>query len=174
MKYELDFEDIMESALKLPNIQQNMPKWGDFMVEVMEEIEEIHPDLYEKLTIDFFAMTHAWHFDRDMAEYAVSKQVNKDGGKGEYWKWDTVMAVARQKGVSFTTFNEADFYFTLNMMRSDYFDKEMPVDEVDFYLDLALDFLNDVDVPSNLATDKTALGSKAFRYWKKIVLWKPN
>lgn len=57
----------------------------------------------------------------------------------------------------------------MNMMRSDYFDPELPEDEYKFYMKSAKNFLMDIDTES---TNKT--GEKAMRYWCKVGKWKPE
>lgn len=173
MKMKLDFEELMDYALSLPDAKSNMPHWGDFLANLMADIEQAHPEKYEKLYIDFYTKSVGWFFNEDMAEYALSKFMNKDGTKGMIWTLDESLAVAKKHNISFTQFTDCDWWFTLNMMYSDYCDAEYPKTDPDHYAMLASDYLKDLDVPSG-KMNGSDYGSKPFRYWKKVVMWKPE
>lgn len=170
-KFDMDFEDLIESAMKKPDFQTKMPQLHDFLLCVMGIIEKAHPEKYEKLYLRAFIIFNGWHFDQELAAYAVDKFGNKDpkNPKGEYWTFEEASSVAQKNGITFTNFTDADWYFTMNMMRSDYFDPEMPEDEYKYYMQLSKDFLMDSDTES---TGKS--GGKAMRYWVKVGCWKPD
>lgn len=64
---------------------------------------------------------------------------------------------ARQVGIQFTSFNMYDWYYTLNMMWSDY--SNVFGNYSNTYISLAKAWLNDLDVPEG----------KAWRYYKYVV-----
>ena len=85
------------------------------------------------------------HFTKETAKYVVSMMDNKDGSKGEHWNYETTTKVLETKGWDF---NPCDWYYTLNMIYSDYY-KSGRSDDV--YVDLAKDFLDDIDGPDDKA-----------------------
>ena len=70
---------------------------------------------------------------------------NKDGSMGEHWNYDTTTKVLEAKGYDF---KPCDWYYVLNMVYSDYY-KAGRTD--DTYVEMAYDFLNDVDGPKHKA-----------------------
>lgn len=64
---------------------------------------------------------------------------------------------ARQVGIQFASFNMYDWYYTLNMMWSDY--SNVFGNDSNTYISLAKAWLNDPDVPEG----------KAWRYYKYVV-----
>lgn len=85
------------------------------------------------------------HFNKETAEYVVGCFENKDGSKGQHWTYDQTTSVLKSKGYYF---EEADWYYVLNMIYSDYY-KNGRTD--DTYIELAHDFLDDVDAPEGKA-----------------------
>lgn len=81
------------------------------------------------------------HFTKETAEYAVSKFENKDGTTGEHWNYDTTEKVLFSRQYDF---DEADWYYVLNMIYSDYYKSGRSDDT---YIELAKDFLSDEDAP---------------------------
>lgn len=95
-------------------------------------------------------MVFGWHFTKEGAEKAVAKMQNKDGSSGQYWTLKDVEEVCRAMGLDWNqkNYNIYDLYYTLNMMRSDYYKaNEAP----QYYVDLAFDFLDDKDAPEGKA-----------------------
>lgn len=75
---------------------------------------------------------------------------NKDGSSGAYWTLEDVEKVAASMGIDWgcKNYNIYDLYYTLNMVRSDYYkDGQAP----QYYADLAFDFLEDKDAPEGKA-----------------------
>jgi len=79
--------------------------------------------------------------------------VNSDGTTGQHWAESDTTRVAKSVGVTFTDFNEWDWYFVMNMMYSDYYKIFGSTDSN--YINLAKAFLEDADAPKG----------KAFYYW---------
>lgn len=93
---------------------------------------------------------YGWHFTKECAEKAIAKMRNKDGGSGAYWTLEDVSKVAQTMNIDWSkkNYNLYDLYYTLNMIRSDYFkDSQAP----QYYVDLAFDFLEDKDAPEGKA-----------------------
>ena len=110
----------------------------------VEEVREHHPEMVDKfLTKVDLALNP--DFTKETARYVVSKMKNKDGTVGEHWNYDTTSKVLEAKGYHFKPY---DWYYVLNMMYSDYY-KQGRSD--DTYVEMAYDFLSDVDGPEHKA-----------------------
>lgn len=107
----------------------------------VEKVREMHPELVDMFLTKVDLLLNP-HFTRKTAEYAVSKFHNKDGSKGEHWTYE------QAKSVMSGDFNEADWYFVLSMIYSDYYKSGRSDDT---YIGLATDFLNDPDAPEGKA-----------------------
>ena len=110
----------------------------------VEEVREYHPEMVDKflMKVDYIVNPD---FSKETALYAVSKMKNKDGTKGEHWNYETTTKVLEAKGYNF---KPCDWYYVLNMMYSDYY---KPGRADDVYVEMACDFLNDVDGPKHKA-----------------------
>lgn len=109
-----------------------------------EEVREKQPELVDKFLMKVDLLLNP-HFTKETAKYVVSMMDNKDGSKGEHWNYETTTKVLETKGWEF---NSCDWYYVLNMMYSDYY-KSGRSDDV--YVDLAKDFLDDIDAPDDKA-----------------------
>lgn len=87
------------------------------------------------------------HFDRRTAEKWVSHMDNpeKEGSKGGKWTFEQVSGMAQQRKLNV---DPVVLFATLNMVWSDYYDtaKKYNVANTDFFLDLAMDWIEDDDV----------------------------
>lgn len=110
----------------------------------VEEVREHHPEMVDKflMKIDFILNPD---FTKESAKYVVGKMKNKDGTVGEHWNYDTTTKVLEAKGYHF---KPCDWYYVLNMIYSDYY-KQGRTD--DTYVEMAYDFLADVDGPEHKA-----------------------
>ena len=102
-----------------------------------EKVRETHPELVDKFLTKVDLLLNP-HFTRKTAEYVVSNFTNKDGSTGGHWTYE------QTTGVMDGEYHEADWYYILNMVYSDYFTKDQPDD---YYFKLAYDFLKDKDAP---------------------------
>jgi hypothetical protein len=91
---------------------------------------------------------------KGLEKYAVSKLKNKDGSSGEHWNYETTTKVLDSKGYDF---HACDWYYVLNMIYSDYYKSGRSDDT---YIELAHDFLDDIDAPD----DKAKKYYKAMHY----------
>ena len=114
----------------------------------VEKVKMTNPELVDKFLMKVDLIVNP-HFTKETAQYVVSRLNNKDGTTGEHWNYETTMRVMEGD------FNEADWYYVLNMIYSDYY-KSGRSDET--YIGLAKDFLDDKDAPEG----------KAKRYYKAM------
>lgn len=88
----------------------------------------------------------------DMAKVWTQTMQNEDGSKGPHWTLDQVKQLMAQKKIQKSP---AEFWAALNMIYSDYVKvakKHGVGGNIDFYIDMALAFLNDKDAnPNKLA-----------------------
>lgn len=109
-----------------------------------EKVRENDPELVDHFLMKVDLLLNP-HFTRESAEYAVSRMKNKDGTTGEHWTYDDTTNVLRDSNLPF---DEADWYFTLNMIYSDYYKSDKSTKH---YVEMAEDFLNDMDAPEGKA-----------------------
>lgn len=97
---------------------------------------------------------YGYHFTKECAEKAVAGMHNEDGSMGQYWSLKDAQDVATAMGLDFSKekFNLYDWYYTINMEHSDYYD---PSADAQVYLKRAMQFLKDKDGPEG----------KAKKYW---------
>lgn len=78
----------------------------------------------------------------------VSRMENADGTSGPHWSMDQTDQVMKQKGIGI---DSGKFWCTMNMIYSDYVGvaSKFGVNNVDFYSDMAVAFLNDKDAVSD-------------------------
>lgn len=120
------------------------------LVEMADEGYAANPSRWEGHREKVESLVFGWHFTKEGAEKAVAKMQNKDGSSGQYWTLKDVEEVCRAMGLDWNqkNYNIYDLYYTLNMMRSDYYKaNEAP----QYYVDLAFDFLDDKDAPEGKA-----------------------
>lgn len=141
------FKDIMDEYGKKSDID-DMERLTEVIDCLFDKIKEMHPDLFKKFIMKVKLSNKCIPWDRDQAEYAVANMRNKDNTAGEHWTYAQTSDVMEKKGYDF---NPAEWYYVLNMVYSDHYAAEFPVDT---YVKLACDILTDVDAPKN-ATKKT-------------------
>lgn len=95
---------------------------------------------------------HPEKLDLDTALGWVSKMENADGTTGGHWSMEQARQAMAQRDIKA---DPVEFYAVLNMMYSDYCAvvKKYGVNQLDFYADLALAWIDDKDAKSG----KTAL-----------------
>lgn len=93
---------------------------------------------------------YGWHFTKESAEKAVAAMQNKDGSSGQYWTLKDVEEVSKAMSIDWSQkrYNIYDLYYVLNMERSDYYKAD---EAPQYYVERALDFLNDKDAPEGKA-----------------------
>ena len=128
----------------------------EFINDAMSMIKETNYDLYEDLEIYLYKELYGCHFNDWMLEKATKMMINEDGTIGAHWNLEQTNNVARQLGIDFTTFNEYDWNYTMNMIYSDYYGAVQ--NDTTIYARLAKKFLD----------DKDAKEGKALKYYLKM------
>lgn len=133
-------------------IMDNYVKHGstDDMIRVSEIIDHLFchlkdsdPELYHKYITKMKLANRHMEWDKPQAECAVKRMKNKDGTEGSHWSYEQTTSVMHDKGYDY---NEAEWYYVLNMVYSDHYHKEF---ETEHYIDLACDIIGDIDVLPN-------------------------
>lgn len=119
----------------------------------VEAVREHDPELVDLFLVKVDLLLNP-HFTKETAKYAVSKMKNKDGTTGEHWSYETTSKVLKNKSYDH---HDADWYYTLNMIYSDFY-KQGRSD--DTYIELACDYIDDVDAPED-KVKKLYLASKS-------------
>lgn len=132
-----------EELTKKTLSQEEYRKLVEVFIDFACIIEEKSPELVEKLMFKIHEMAHGPHFNREIAEYKVSEMENEDGSKGAHWTYEQTTELAEDKGTSFNRFNEADFYYMMNMWWSDHY--KSTKGDIDLIYDQVMEKLNDKD-----------------------------
>lgn len=109
--------------------------------DFVHKVKEHHPDMVKDYLWSLMVFLHPLD-GQERAEYIVGMFKNKDGSEGAHWDYETTTKVMESKGYNFSP---CVWYYALNMIYSDYYNKEFS-DSV--YIQLAYDFLMDKDAPS--------------------------
>lgn len=128
----------------------------EFIDDAMGMIKETNYDLYEDLEMYLYKELYGCHFNEWLLEKATKMMINEDGTIGPHWNIEQTNNVARQLGIDFTTFNEYDWNYTMNMIYSDYYGAVQ--NDTTIYAKLARKFLE----------DKDAKEGKALKYYLKM------
>lgn len=119
------------------------------LMAFVTDVEENHPEICKEsmknLTFELHEVCFGPHFTDDMAQEAVKDMENQDSSnpRGEYWTIEQTTDVARERGIRFDNFNAADFYYMMNMWRSDHFNSTKG--DIDLIVEQVLEKLNDKD-----------------------------
>lgn len=143
-----EFMSLMEEYAKVSD-ESDMHHLTRVLDHLFCDLEEMHPEMYEKYMTKVKLSNKHIPWDRHQAEHAIKKMRNKDGTEGEHWTYEQTTEVLEKKGYDHPA---AEWYVAMNMCYSDYFSPDF---STDVYIRLACDFLNDSDAPSN----------KMKRYW---------
>ena len=125
----------------------------EFLRDTLSMLKSTDHELYEQLEMSLYKELYGCHFNSWLLECALDKMQNQDGTEGGHWTLDQTTSVAKQYGITFTTFNEYDWNYVMNMMYSDYYG--VVSNDVSSYAKLAKNFLMDKDAPKG----------KAFHYY---------
>lgn len=143
-------------TLKLFDIVTN----GDFKRAEQENFfkkfeEVVGAPVMQKAFYPMYTYLYGEHFNSELATEAVQGMENINGTKGETYTFKACLDAADKLGLCWDKYNQFDWYFTLNMIASDY---AGIVEDVKFVA-IAKAWLDDIDVPEG----------KALRYWWKVV-----
>lgn len=117
--------------------------------------EVVGKPVMQKAFYPMYTYLYGEHFNSEPATEAVQGMDNINGTKGETYTFTACVDAAEKLGLSWEKYNKFDWYFTLNMIASDYVGI---VEDVKF-VEIAKAWLEDKDVPEG----------KALRYWWKVV-----
>lgn len=117
--------------------------------------EVVGKPVMQKAFYPMYTYLYGEHFNSELATEAVQGMDNINGTKGETYTFPACVDAAEKLGLSWEKYNKFDWYFTLNMIASDY---AGIVEDVKF-VEIAKAWLEDKDVPEG----------KALRYWWKVV-----
>lgn len=133
------FKDMVDKYWRSAGLE-DMERLAEKIDWFAEEVRKTNPELVEKFLMKLDLLLNP-HFTKESAEHAVSKMVNKDGTRGEHWTYEQTSDVLKDQGYEC---DEADWYYVLNMIYSDYYKAGRSTDT---YVELAHDFLTDFDAP---------------------------
>ena len=132
-----------------------MKELGDMLAEVIYDMKESHPEIYEKYKMKLYEMAYGKVLTKSMAEHWVGDM--KPNAK---WDYETTTEVKKQYGI--TDIDDVSFYVVMNMMYSDMSnvlgDGETE-ESISNYIQATKDWLKDEDVEEN----------KLYNYWKYVV-----
>ena len=129
-------------------------KYGHYMENFVRKLNIENKCLYDELMNGLYIMIYGEHFNEETAKKAVSCMVNDDGTTGEHWNIEETTAVAKQNNITFGSFNQFDWYYTLNMIYSDF--SKVFGSNTEMYIKVAKSWLEDKDAPKG----------KAYKYYK--------
>lgn len=137
----MSFKELIDKYL---DTSDDMVKLTDKIEWFVEKVSEEDKELADKFLMKIDLLLNP-HFTRETAEYVVSRLMNKDGSKGAHWSYEQTSKVLDNEGLDF---HKCDWYYVLNMIYSDYY-KSGRSDET--YIELAKDFIDDIDAPDDKA-----------------------
>lgn len=127
-----------------------MNELGDMLIELVESLEESHPEQYKEYSNELYEMAYGKKINKDMALEWVSDMKPV----GEHWNMDATTNAKASLGYDL---DDVDFYVVANMMYNDY--NDIVKDNEELALKMAYDWLHDEDAKDN----------KLYCYWKNIV-----
>lgn len=137
-----EFMSLMEEYAKVSD-DSDMHHLTRVLDHLFCDLKEIHPEIYEKYITKVKLSNKHIPWDREQAECAVRKMKNKDGTEGEHWTYEQTTDVLEKKGYDHSP---AEWYVALNMVYSDYYSQNF---STDIYVQMACDFLDDLDGAKN-------------------------
>lgn len=153
----MNLKNLYEDVCDNENYEQLMSNWINIFNELLIDLKSTNSFMSNMVFDDLYTSVYGEHFNKETALQAVSHMKNVDNTSGEHWSIEQTTSAAKQSNITFKTFNEYDFYYVLNMLYSDYY--TIFKDNSDMYIQLAVAWLGDPDVPEG----------KAWRYYNKVV-----
>lgn len=127
----------------------------DFVITSIEGMKHGNQKAYWQAKLGVHECIFGSHFDKYLAQKAVSKMKNVDGTSGEHWTLEQIESVMKSHKLDYNCF---DFYYLMNMLYSDY--EDIFSDNVDTYIKMACAYIDDPDADDG----------KVFRIWKSKYL----
>lgn len=150
------FINLIEAAS--PSIVTSKPVM-DILTIIQNHLNDLKiedPSAYHSVIGDIYVIVNGPYFDLDTSTKAVAAMQNADGTMGGKISPDMCNQIATTMGITFDKFNQYDWFYTLNMINSDYCVVLGPTSNA--YQELAKAFLTDIDAPVG----------KAFLYYKAM------
>lgn len=138
-----------EKAKSSPMWEKTMDSMVKCFDETLKDIKEVHPDKYKKIKEHFYIAINGYHFNDEMLNDIYKTMINDDGSTVPKWSIEETTQVARNNGLSFTSFNEYDWNYVMNMIYSDYC--TVLGDNLISYVKMSHKFLDDKDAPEGKA-----------------------
>ena len=113
---------------------------GDVFSDLIYELEEMNPMWFKSIEYKMHVLAYGENLTEAEAIEWVSRMRNKDGTVGEHWTMNQTTEILKSKGFKY---NPYDFYAVMNMIYSDYFN---PKFDIETYVELTKDWLDDVDI----------------------------
>lgn len=129
--------------------KEDMQELGYLFNKTMDHLKECDYELYDDIECKMYELVYGEKLTLTMAENWVKEM--KPMAK---WTKEETDKVISEKDLDI---NDVDFFVCMNMMYSDY--NKIFGDDLEKYVKLSLDFLNDTDAKDN----------KLYRYYKYIV-----
>lgn len=111
-----------------------------FIKDLLESLEETMPKVHRKLILELHKNVYGSHFSKALVEEATSQMT------GSTWTIDDTTKILKDYDLKE---NEYDFNYVMNMMKSDY--ESVIKNDLDLYVKLSCQFLNDKDAPEGKA-----------------------
>lgn len=112
----------------------------ELLNDLICDLKITNNDWYKQIEYEMYKKVYGRHLSEELAKEWVSCMENKDGSKGQHWSIEETNSLAGN-------YDKNDFYATLNMMFSDYFN---PRFDTNTYIELAKDWLNDKDIEDKI------------------------
>ena len=116
-----------------------MQEMREVYEEMIDYLKAYDHDMYMCVEYELHNIAHSGHLGEHLAKLWTCKMCNKDGTKGAHWTWEQVSQVVREKGLKYDL---SDFYASLNMVYSDFYNSKF---ETTHYIEMAKDWLDDAD-----------------------------
>lgn len=128
---------------------EDMECLAEMLTDLIYDLKHTDQGYYSALEYKLHKMAYGEHLTPEMAHKWTEHMQNKDGSKSPHWTMEQTNQYAGRH-------NHCDFFAVLNMMYSDYYKPKFDTND---YVELANDWLNDIDVPEG----------KTLKYYMRVV-----
>lgn len=143
----MDIEEYIEKIVENGKIE-DMEELSDMLETTMEIVKDYDKDCYKKMEMKLYKMAYGNKLNKKMAEEIV----NGMKPYGKRWSLEESKKIQEQFGLD--NINPIDFFVTLNSKFNDCRDTverftENPEEELELYVSLTKDFIEDEDAKSD-------------------------
>lgn len=128
--------DKLIKSIMATNNHEGIHYIEDLFDDMLENIKHEDSNKYLHIKCKLYRFAHGHNLTEELATNWTSKMKNEDGTTGAHWKVEDTEAYNPEHH------NKWDWYATLNMMYSDYYNPKFTTDD---YVRLANQFLDDKD-----------------------------